>query len=259
MVLSLRSWAQQPAGISVALARTGQAVVTTVVRSSGTAPDARTAAAGLAASVNGLCGSPGVGTCAGPPRVRSISPYPVGRPAGMLAAVDLPPVTRAVGPWVGTDPEKARTNFAATRCDNTRFDAKGLQHNLTRTFLFPANRKVDTFGLTQTVATMDQRRARGFVQEVRDRIRRCGQANLGTSVDQLVQRTRGTQEITVWDLDIEVSDSRSVEFLMAIMRDGRAVSQLGFTPDQGMTMGRGDFAAVAERALDRLSDLPSAR
>ena len=234
-------------------------MVTTVVRSSGTAPDARTAAAGLAASVNGLCGSPGVGTCAGPPRVRSISPYPVGRPAGMLAAVDLPPVTRAVGPWVGTDPEKARTNFAATRCDNTRFDAQGLQHNLTRTFLFPANREVDTFGLTQTVATMDQRRARGFVQEVRDRIRRCGQANLGTSVDQIVQRTRGDQEITVWDLEIEVSDSRSVEFLMAIMRDGRAVSQLGFTPDQGMTMGRGDFAAVAERALDRLSDLPSAR
>jgi DNA-directed RNA polymerase specialized sigma24 family protein len=259
VVLSLRSWAQQPAGISVALARTGRAVVTTVVRTSGAAPDPRTAATGLAASVNGLCGSAGVGACAGPPRTRRISPYPVGRPAGMLAAVDLPPVTRAVGPWVGTDPEKARTNFAATRCDNTRFDGPGLRHNLTRTFLFPAARKVDTFGLTQTVATMDEKRARGFVQEVRDRIRRCGQANLGTSVDQLVQRTRGGQEITVWDLDIEVSDSRSVEFLMAIMRDGRAVSQLGFTPDQGMTMGRGDFAAVAERALDRLSDLPSAR
>jgi DNA-directed RNA polymerase specialized sigma24 family protein len=260
MVLSLRSWAQQPAGISVALARTGQALVTTVVRNSeGAAPDARTAATGLAASVNALCGSPGAGTCAGPPRVASTSPYPVGRPAGLLAAVDLPPVAGAVGPWVGTDPEKARTNFASTRCDNTRFDAKGLQHSLTRTFLFPANTKADTFGLTQTVATMDEQRARTFVAEVRDRIRSCGRANLGTSVDQLVQRSRGQQEITVWELDIEVSDSRSMEFLMAIMRDGRAVSQLGFTPDQGMTMGRADFTAVADRALDRLSDLPSAR
>ena len=46
---------------------------------------------------------------------------------------------------------------------------------------------------------------------------------------------------------------------MAIMRDGNAVSQVGFTPDQGMTMTRADFTAVADRALDRLSDLPSAR
>ncbi|WP_457206458.1 hypothetical protein [Nocardioides sp. P5_C9_2] len=258
VVLSLRDWAQQPGGISVALARSGQALVTTVVESRGTAPDARTAATGLAASVNALCGSPGTGLCAGPPRTVGVSPYPVGRPAGMLAAVDLPPVTRAVGPWVGTDPEKARTNFAATRCDNTRFDAKGLRHNLTRTFLFPANRNVDTFGLTQTVATMAEKKADQFVEEVRDRIRRCGQANLGTSVDALVQRSRGDEEITVWDLEIEISDSRSVEFLMAIMRDGKAVSQLGFTPDDGMAMTRADFTAVADRALDRLSDLPSA-
>ncbi|WP_107764993.1 SigE family RNA polymerase sigma factor [Nocardioides terrigena] len=259
VVLSLRSWAKQPGGISVALARTGQALVTTVVRSQGPAPDARTAATGLAASVNALCGSPGAGTCAGPPRAVRVSPYPVGRPAGMLAAVDLPPVTNARGPWVGTDPERARTNFASTRCDNTTFDAKGLKHNLTRTFLFPANTQVDTFGLTQTVATMPEKRARQFVEEVRDRIRRCGQANLGTTVQPMVQRSRGQQEITVWDLDIEISDSRSVEFLMAIMRDGKAVSQLGFTPDQGMTMTRADFTAVADRALDRLSDLPSAR
>ncbi len=259
VVLSLRSWGRRPGGVSVAVARTGRALVTTVVRSDGSGPDARTAATGLAASVNALCGSPGTGTCAGPPRTSSVSPYPVGRPAGMLAAVDLPPVTRAVGPWVGTDPEKARTNFASTRCDNTRFDAAGLQHNLTRTFLFPANRKVDTFGLTQTVATMEERRARRFVDEVRDRIRRCGRANLGTSVEAIVQRARGDREITVWDLEIEISDSRSVEFLMAIMRDGRAVSQLGFTPDDGMTMTRADFTAVADRALDRLSDLPSAR
>lgn len=259
VVLSLRSWAQQSGGISVALARTGQALVTTVVRTRGAAPDARTAASGLAASVNALCGSPGAGTCAGPPRTVRVSPYPVGRPAGMLAAVDLPPVTNARGPWVGTDPERARTNFASTRCDNTRFDGQGLKHNLTRTFLFPANTQVDTFGLTQTVATMPEKRAREFVDEVRDRIRRCAQANLGTTVQPMLQRSRGQQEITVWDLDIEISDSRSVEFLMAIMRDGKAVSQLGFTPDQGMTMTRADFTAVADRALDRLSDLPSAR
>ena len=226
----------------------------------GTAPDARTAATGLAASVNALCGSPGAGTCAGPPRAAASRPTP-----SVVPPACWPPSTSRrspapSGPWVGTDPERARTNFASTRCDNTRFDGKGLKHNLTRTFLFPANRKVDTFGLTQTVATMPEKRARQFVEEVRDRIRRCGQANLGTTVDSRWCSARAAQqEITVWDLDIEISDSRSVEFLMAIMRDGKAVSQLGFTPDQGMTMTRADFTAVADRALDRLSDLPSAR
>ena len=67
----------------------------------------------------------------------------MGRPAGLLSAVDLPPVTGAVGPWVGTDPEPARVNFASTRCDNTQFTGKGLKHALTRTYLFPAKKKVD--------------------------------------------------------------------------------------------------------------------
>ena len=43
------------------------------------------------------------------------------------------------------------------------------------------------------------------------------------------------------------------------MRDGNAVSQVGFTPAAGMTMAREDFTAIAERALERLSDLPSAK
>ncbi|PUA81832.1 hypothetical protein C7S10_07160 [Nocardioides currus] len=191
--------------------------------------------------------------------MRTAQPYPVGRPAGLLAAVDLPPVTGAVGPWVGTDPERARTNFAATRCDNTQFTGKGLKHTLTRTFLFPAKKKVDTFGLTQTVATMQLRKARSFVGDVRNRIRQCGEANLGTSVGTLINRQGKDVELTVWDLGIEISDNRTIQFWMAIMRDGNAVSQVGFTPAEGMTMTRDDFSRVAERALERLSDLPSAR
>ena len=178
----------------------------------------------------------------------------------MLAAVDLPPVTRAVGPWVGTDPGRALTNSAATRCDTTCFNAKGLQHNLTRTFLFPANRRVDHLRPGPTgKQRVDKKTTRQFVA------RRAGPgfvaAGRPTSAPASTPSSSAraaTEEITVWDLEIEISDSRSVEFLMGIMRDGKAVSQLGFTPDDGMTMTRADFAAVADRALDRLSDLPSA-
>lgn len=258
-VLTLRSWSTSPSRIAVGVARTGQLTVTTMVRSTGAPVAAKTAAAGLAAAVNAACGSPGAGTCAGPPRVRPSAPFPVGQPSGLLAAVDLPPVTGAVGPWVGTDPVRARNNFASTRCDNTQFRGKGMRHTLTRTFLFPAKKKVDTFGLTQSVATMKTSQARTFVSEVRSRIRKCGEANLGTSVDTLVNRSHRDSELTVWDLDVEISDNRTMQFWMAIMRDGNAVSQVGFTPAGTMTMARDDFTAAAERALERLRDLPSAR
>ena len=129
---------------------------------------------------------------------------------------------------------------------------------MTRTFLFPAN-KQDLFGLTQSVATMSSGQARSFVEGVRSRIQGCGEANLGTTVDTLVRRTDKDSELTVWDLGIEISDNRTIQFWMAIMRDGNAVSQVGSTPAEGMTMARDDFTAVAERALERLSDLPSAR
>ncbi|WP_310528254.1 hypothetical protein [Nocardioides sp.] len=258
-VLTLRTWNKMPSRVAVGVARTGQLTVTTLVRSTGAPVSARTAASGLAAAVNAVCGTPGAGACAGPPRVRASEPYPVGSPPGLLAAVDLPPVAGAIGPWVGTDPERAHVNFAATRCDNTQFRGKGMKHTLTRTFLFPAKKQVDTFGLTQTVATMKAAQASTFVGEVRSRIRSCSEANLGTSVDTLVNRSGKDSELTVWDLDVEISDNRTIQFWMAIMREGNAVSQVGFTPAEGMTMARDDFAALAERALERLSDLPSAR
>ena len=258
-VMTLRTWDKKPSRIAVGLARTGQLTVTTLVRSTGAPVAAKTAAAGLAAAVNAACGTPGAGACAGPPKVRPSEPFPVGRPTGLLAAVDLPPVTGAVGPWVGTDPERARTNFASTRCDNTQFRGKGMKHTLTRTFVFPEMQKENTFGLTQTVATMSTAQAGKFVTEVRSRIRKCGDANLGTSVDTLVNRSNKDVELTVWDLDVEISDNRTIQFWMAIMREGNAVSQVGFTPTEGMTMARDDFVAIAERALERLDDLPSAK
>ncbi len=257
-VLTLRTWNKTPAEIAVGLARTGRLTVVTLVRSTAEPVPVRAAATGLAAAVNAACGKAGAGSCAGPPKMRPTAPVAVGRPTGLLDPVDLPPVVGAVGPWVGTDAKRARVNFAATRCDNTQFTGKDMKHALTRTFLFPAKKRVDTFGLTQTVATMGTPEAKAFVDEVRDRIRRCGGANLGTTVDTLVNRSGDQTELTVWDLGIEISDERTMQFWMAIMRDGKAVSQVGFTPAAGMTMQRDAFTAIAERALERLSDIPSA-
>lgn len=252
----LRSWRANPASLTVGVARTGQVLVTTVVRSHARPVDDATASAALAAAVNGLCGSPGVTECAGRPRPRGRDPLPIAG-APLLGAVDLPPVQRARGPWVGTDPAPARTNFAATNCDRTSFRQKGIRRALTRTFLFPETPRADQFGLTQTVGTMPTRRAKGFVDQVRSRVRKCGAANLGTSVDVLAADVDKRRALVVYALSVEVSENRTVPFFMAILRDGKTVSQVGFSPDGQMTMSRPDFVGVARRALERLGDTPT--
>ena len=251
----LRSWGRSPATITVTIARTGNLVVTNAVRSQGRAVGDKAALTGLAAAVNGLCGSDGAATCAGRARARTTLPLDTGTPPGLLSVVDLPPVAAVRGPWVGLDPERARNNYAATRCDRTTFVGKGISRALTRTFLFPETPNASQLGLTQTVGTMDQGAARRFVETVRTRIRQCGQANLGTSVTQLASTSSKARDLSVWSLSIELNDRQSFSFLMAIVRDGTAVSQLGFAPDRNMTMSRSDFVALSRRVLERLVSL----
>ncbi|GAB3028174.1 hypothetical protein GCM10011376_16400 [Nocardioides flavus (ex Wang et al. 2016)] len=256
-VFRLRSWGKVPATITVGTARTGSLVVTTAVRSRGRAVGDKAALTGLAAAVNGLCGAEGAGRCAGRARATTTAPLDIGTPPGLLSVVDLPPVARVRGPWVGTEPERARSNYAATRCDRTTFQGKGISKALTRTFLFPETPDASQLGLTQTVGAMKQARASAFVDQVRTRIQQCGRANLGTSVTQLETRSTRTTDLSVWALTIELNDRQSFPFLMAIVRDGTAVSQLGFAPDRTMTMSRADFVALSRRVLERLGRLDS--
>ena len=244
--------------MSVGVARSGSLVVTTLVQGKDRPVPDVSLATTLAAAVNRLCGTPGAGVCAGRVHGRTTDPLAVGTPPGLLAVVDLPPVAIARGPWVGTEPERARTNFAATRCDRTTFQGRGIRRPLTRTFLFPETPNADQFGLTQTVGLMEVPAAREFVDVVRTRIRQCGAANLGTTVTPLASMSSKAQDLHVWALSIELNDQQSFPFLMAIVRDGNAVSQVGFTPDGAMTMTRDDFVTLARRSLERLSDLPGA-
>jgi DNA-directed RNA polymerase specialized sigma24 family protein len=251
----LRSWGRTPATITVGVARTGSLVVTNVVRSQGRAVGDKAVVTGLAAAVNGLCGTEGAGTCAGRARGRTVLPLDVGTPPGLLSVVDLPPVAAVRGPWVGTDPERARNNYAATRCDRTTFVGKGIKRALTRTFLFPETANASQLGLTQTVGSMEPRAARSFVELVRTRIQDCGRANLGTTVTPLASSSSKARDLSVWALSIELNDRQSFPFLMAVVRDGTAVSQLGFAPDRDMTMSRADFVALARRVQERLVSL----
>ncbi len=256
----LRNWGKAPSTISVGLARTGNVVTTTVMESRSGPVDAKATTTALAAAVNRLCGSPGAGPCAGRARSVPTDPMAIGTPPGLLMTVDLPPVAIARGPWVGTDPAPVTaTNSAATRCDNTSFKAKGIRGGLTRTFLFLKTPNADRLlGLTQTIGLMKKPAAKKFVSVVASRIRKCGAANLGTSVTTLASVSTPKRELHVWALSIELNDKDSFPFLMAIGREGNAVSQVGFTPGRRMTMSRPDFVALARRSLERLSNLSGA-
>lgn len=255
----LRSWGKEPATLTVAMARSGSLVVTQVVRSAGRPVPDKAVLTGLSAAVNGVCGAEGSGTCAGRAKSRATPPLAIGTPPGLLSVVDLPPVAAVRGPWVGTEPEKARNNYAATRCDRTTFQGKGISKALTRTFLFPETPNASQLGLTQTVGAMSPVKAGTFVDQVRDRIRQCGRANLGTDVTELASSSTKAGDLSVWALTFEINDSQSFPFLMAVVRDGGAVSQLGFAPDRNMTMSRADFVDLARRVAQRLGPLDSSR
>lgn len=250
----LRSWGKEPATITVGVARTGSLVVTQVVRSTGRPASDKATLTGLAASVNALCGSDGAGACAGRARAHRTAPLDIGAPPGMLSVVDLPPVAGARGPWVGTEPERPKRNFASTRCDNTTFLSKNISRAKTRTFLFPETPNAQ-LGLTQTVGVMTVAKARDFVEVVRTRMRQCGQANLGTTVTQLASSSSEAGDLSVWALSIELNDRQSFPFMMAIAREGAVVSQLGFAPVPDKTMTRDDFVALSRRLLERLEGL----
>ncbi len=254
-VYTLRTWKGTPRTLRVGVARSGQMTVTTVSRVDGLQVNPRKPAALLAAAVNGVCSAPGGNACAGEPAIKEIDAPVAGMVPGMLSEFDLPPIGRAPGPWIGTEPVKAKVNVASTRCDRTNFTGKSVRKNLTRTFLFPAVDKANEFGLTETVGIFSPGNARAFVRDVRRRVGECADTAFGTEVSQLRNFAGKNTDVTAWNISMEISDKDSVQFLMAIVRSGGSVAQVGFVPSQAMSMDRADFLDLVDRALVRLPRL----
>ena len=177
----------------------------------------------------------------------------------MLSEVDLPPVAGVERPWIGTEARVALTNLAASRCDATRFDVKGMRRNMTRSFVIPEAKLSDLFGLTETVGLLPSKRARGFVGDVRTRLASCDDRELGTDVVRVADVSTKKQDLTVWHVTTEISDNETVTYLMGIVRDGGSVAQVGFVPDGKVQMAPGAFVALVHRALDRLPALAAKR
>lgn len=242
--------------VTSGIARTGRVTVSVVTTAPAGTPDRAGAARLLARAVGTACHAEGGGACAVRPRVRVRAPYPIGEVPALLSEVDLPPVGAHREPWVGTTPRKARVNLAASGCARAVFATREMSRQVTRSFVIPTADLPTTFGITQTAGAMAEKHARLWVSTVRSRLAQCDAKGLGTSATLLSRRQGGVRDLLVWRITTETSEQAAVTYLMAIVRNGTALSQIGFIPAAGATMGADAFTALATRAQQRLTELP---
>ncbi len=253
----LRSWRSPATTYVVGVARTGPIVTTTLTRTTAeAATDLHGEARFLGGAINGLCTTIPGASCATDPVAKAIPPVRVGEVPSLLIEADLPPVNGVSRPWVGIRPREARDNVAATGCDRTDFSQKGISSAVTRTFLVPDRTIPAVFGVTETVGSMPEERAKAFVKTVRDRMASCSDRAPGSDVVSLASSSNQDQDLSVWRVTSELNDNETVTYLMGIIRDGTAVGQVGFIPTRALTMAPGAFDTVVRRALARLAYQP---
>ena len=257
----LRNWTDPVTTQVVGVARTGGLTTTVVNTLTGITdpaeePDLEPSAGAARHRGVGSLHPPRRGQLPVTPQVKESSPVPVGQHPSLLVEADLPPVPGVDQPWAGTRPTKAKQNVAATRCDETEFTGPGFIKSLTRTFVIPAATQLPPeFGLSESVGAMPSKQAKAFISDIRDKLTKCPDDDFGTDVEKLTMEESGRRDLYVWRLTVEVSEDRSVRYLMAAIREGGAVAQLTFVPSEDVSIGADPFVTLARRAQERLRQL----
>jgi DNA-directed RNA polymerase specialized sigma24 family protein len=257
MMFEMETWGAPRTVYSVGVAQVGQVVSTTVVRrvDAPMTPGKRVAGL-LAQTAEALCERAGGTDCTQSPELKFSAPQPTGETRGVLATVDLPPLTEIRRPWVGTNPAPAPQNPARTSCDRAEFRQSGAVRARTRTFLVPEANLPDHFGLTETYGTFKTKKAaKRFMDTVRKRFANCEDRELATSVMAPNQLREGPLDGSTWRLRTELSENRDVRFDVGFVRRGNAVAQLLFVPTEKADLRPGEFRRLVIRAGQRLGEL----
>ena len=256
-VLMMRVWERPITTYSVAVARVGEVVTTTVGKSVGVdPPPAKEITQSLADSVSMLCGRTGSKNCSKRPTYEVVPPPPSGEEPAMIAVADLPPVGRIEKPWVGIDATSGTPNTAATTCDRANFGKTGALETKSRTFLIPQAKLPARFGLTETYGRFrNEQAAKKFLSGVRRSVADCEDRDLATDVTASRTYQRGGADRSVYDLRTEISEKESVRFRVGFVRIGRTVAQLTFVSAPRFDITRDRFEALVVRAGDRLREL----
>jgi DNA-directed RNA polymerase specialized sigma24 family protein len=220
----------------------------------------------LGEAVNRLCTLPDAGGCAhGETELEATAPYPAGQVPALLTPADLPFVGDPAQSWMGTPPHEitgARTDMDVLGCVHPalagKYHSATFKTDVARTFLKVDSDLPDEFGLTQAVASLPEKAAAALLADYRTAITQCPdrEASAGTEVRVLGKDDKGADAYTAWHLSTRLPGERTIEYSVAFLRSGSAVSQLVFVSAPGARMTDAQFVALAERALQRLPELP---
>ncbi|MDF1704622.1 MAG: hypothetical protein P1U38_07595 [Aeromicrobium sp.] len=255
LLMRLVEHGQTDRTLTVGLGSSGT-VTSTVVHETDAAepPTIDDFAAMVSASFQQICSDSG-GECDDDLTVTPADPPPLAEDPGFLGVIDLPAITGISSVWGRAEAEDTATNPAATACDLADFGAAGGTAS-TRIFLLPeAQGLAKTFGLVETVGTFETAEAAtAFVDQVQASVNSCPQNNLAASVVEAstfgeVSDFRGA----TWTLTLQVESGDPVTVRSAIVQRGASVAQVLFTPSGATDMPAETFAAVAQRATERLA------
>jgi DNA-directed RNA polymerase specialized sigma24 family protein len=257
-VMGLRDWSAPKRSLIVGVARSGTLTTTVTASVPRLTTDALAQAPALLADALGpLCGHPGAGACVTTPATSPAAAPAAESSPGMLDAVDLPPASGVTQPWEATAPTAAKTNPAASHCDDTSF--ADTTRPLTRSFVITKHSPSVLFGVSETVGTLGSAKAAtGFVDDVEKQLEGCAKRELGSKATRLTAPhlpgyLSGT-DLGLWRVQVG-SGKSSTTYLMALVQRGARVAQLSFIPAKGATYDTPTFGALALRAAERLGYL----
>jgi hypothetical protein len=255
-ILVLRKWSDPVRTITVGVARSGLITSTFVHQvERGEGPRIKAFSDILDDSLALLCESTG-GVCQLASDVQPVQPPVAAEGRGFLGVVDLPPVANLAKVWVGTK-YRGRANPAATTCDKAEFNGDGAGSVRSRIYVVPeAGHLPQPFGISETtVGFGSEKRARAYLKRLEKRIRTCEDRVLGTRVRGPHRAAQGIIKVRSWWMSFEVNDRQTVEYRMALVRNGSRVAQVTFTPVGKYDVTGRAFNALAIRAGQRLAEL----
>lgn len=252
-ILSLRSHREPERTFTVGFSQSGTITSTLVHEVDGAeGPSIEAFAKTLNDSVSKVCKDSG-GECSDAIQVTQTDPPPTTESPSFLGIVDLPPVADINSVWAAA-PFSASTNPAATQCDKATYTSDSVASAGSRVYVpYQAKGLPQEFGLAETAARFTSiRKAKAFVAKVSERIDSCADRIPSAKVDQRRKFQVLPASGVVWRMSFEVAGDKKVYFRTAIIRRGKDVAQVTFTPSGKYDIGQAEFTRVTQRAAVRL-------
>lgn len=256
-VLILAGPKKSDPSFAVGLARTGKLTLSMVLEVKvSTQVKVGTVTATLATAVRNLCSSAAAGECVGQVLSEPTRPPPTGDVTGMLAAVDLPPISDIKARWNDTPAAPPVPNTAAnTPCDKTDFIKGGAINPLSRSFLMSNDNAPKVFGVTQTIGKFSSAKAAAkFADTLTSRMRSCEKRVLSSTISTAVVKpgSGATPPYGYWRLVNQTQNRNEVTYWMGYTRVGSYVAQVTMTPVRDYDVSAKTFADLVLRSRDRL-------